>query len=71
MIAVVSGVSVLEMITRARTHLAIILVDNNDGTTYAELWRYFRNAAEEGLLNEKQLPNPPAHLYLCHYRPTM
>ena len=59
------------MITRARTHLAIVLVDNNDGTTYAELWGYFRNAAEEGLLNEKQLPNPPAHLYLCHYRPTM
>ena len=55
-IAVVSGVSVLEMITRARTHLAIVLVDNRDGTTYPELWRYFQNAAEEGLLNKVQLP---------------
>ena len=55
MIAVVSGVSVLEMITRARTHLAIVLVDNNDGTTYAELWRYFRNAAEEGLLTQRNV----------------
>ena len=55
MIAVVSGVSVLEMITRARTNLAIILVDNNDGTTYAELWRYFRNAAEEGLLTQRNV----------------
>ena len=55
MIAVVSGVSVLEMITRARTHLAIVLVDNNDGTTYAELWRYFRDAAEEGLLTQRNV----------------
>ena len=55
MIAVVSGVSVLEKMTRARTHLAIILVDNNDGTTYAELWRYFRNAAEEGLLTQRNV----------------
>ena len=55
MIAVVSGVSVLEMITRARTNLAIVLVDNNDGTTYAELWRYFRNAAEEGLLTQRNV----------------
>ena len=55
MIAVVSGVSVLEMITRARTHLAIVLVDNNDGTTYTELWRYFRDAAEEGLLTQRNV----------------
>ena len=55
MIAVVSGVSVLEMITRARTHLAIILVDNNDGTTYTEQWGYFRNAVEEGLLTQRNV----------------
>ena len=55
MIAVVSGVSVLEMITRARTHLAIVLVDNNDGTTYTELWGYFRKAAEEGLLTQRNV----------------
>ena len=57
--AVVSGISVLEMITRARTQLAIILVDNDDGSTYTQQRKYFRKAAEEGLLHEVKIP---AHL---------
>ena len=57
MVAVVSGFSILEMITRARTHLAIILVDNGDGRTYTEHKDYFWQAAEKGLLHEVQIPS--------------
>ena len=59
MVAVVSGISVLEMITRARTQLAIILVDNDDGRTYTQQREYFRKSAEKGLLHEVEIP---AHL---------
>ena len=57
MVAVVSGFSILEMITRARTHLAIILVDNGDGWTYTEHKDYFSQATEKGLLHEVQIPS--------------
>ena len=57
-VAVVSGISVLEMITRARTHLAIILVDNCDGRTYTQQKEYFQKAAEGGLLQEVEIPFP-------------
>ena len=55
--AVVSGFSVLEMITRARTNLVIILVDNGDGHTYKEHKDYFSRAAEKGLLREVEIPS--------------
>ena len=44
------------MITRARTQLAIILVDNEDGRTYTQQREYFRKAGEEGLLREVEIP---------------
>ena len=56
-VAVVSGFSSLEMITRARTNLVIILVDNGDGHTYTEHRDYFSKAAEKGLLCEVLIPS--------------
>ena len=51
-----SGFSVLEMITRARTNLFIILVDNGDGHTYTEHKDHFSKAAEKGFLREVEIP---------------
>ena len=45
------------MITRARTNLVIILVDNGDGHTYKEHKDYFSRAAEKGLLCEVEIPS--------------
>ena len=65
-----SGFSVLEMITRARTNLVVILVDNGDGHTYTEHKNYFSTAAEKGLLCEVEIPSTMAgqptqvHVYL-------
>ena len=57
-VVVSNGVNMMELITRARTHLSVILV----GTTrkymrsyYAETKKYFRQAAELGLVEIVQL----------------
>ena len=55
-VAVVSGFSILEMITRARTSLIVILIDNGDGYTYTDHKDYFSRAVKEDLLDEVKIP---------------
>ena len=45
-VAVTKGYNMMEMITRARTHLAVILVGGNDSETKT----YFEQAASENLV---------------------
>ena len=51
MVAVTDGGHIMELITRARTHLSVILVeeDNND---YANTKEYFQQAAGLGLVQK-------------------
>ena len=49
MVAVTSGFSIMEMITRARTHLAVILVDDDED--YTKIKKHFHMAAREGLVD--------------------
>ena len=48
-VAVTSGFSIMEMITRARTHLAVILVDDDED--YTKIKKHFQKAAREGLVD--------------------
>ena len=50
--AVTSGTRIMEVITRARTHLSVILVD---GDAFAETKEYFQQAADLGLVQKVQL----------------
>ena len=56
MVAVTDGIHIMEVITRPRTHLSVILVeeDNNDGL-YANTKEYFQQAAGLGLVQIVQL----------------
>ena len=49
MVAVATGRNIMELITRARTHLVVILVD--DGKVYFKTKSHFQQAANEGLVD--------------------
>ena len=53
MVAVTSGANVMEVITRARTHLSIILM--GEWLRYVETKGYFQQAADLGLVEMVQL----------------
>ena len=48
-VAVATGRNIMELITRARTHLVVILVD--DGKVYFKTKSHFQQAANEGLVD--------------------
>ena len=50
-VAVTNGIHIMEVITRARTHLSVILVeeDKDDGLA-AKTRDYFQQAADQGLI---------------------
>ena len=52
-VAVIDGSSLMEMITRAKTLLAVIIV--GDGPLYDDTKEYFQKATEQGLIEEVQL----------------
>lgn len=52
MVAVTKGSNIMELITRARTHLSVILVGKYQ---YAKTMRYFQQAADLGLVEMVQL----------------
>ena len=52
-VAVTVGGGIMELITRARTRLSVILVE--DWMYYAEIKKYFQQAAEQGLVEMVQL----------------
>ena len=52
-VAVTGGNSFMELITRARTHLSVILVD--DSSSYAATKEYFQQAADLGLIEMVQM----------------
>ena len=51
-VAVTDGMSIMELITRAKTHLSVILVE---GSRYAKLKESFQQAADLGLVEMAQL----------------
>ena len=51
-VAVTDGMSIMELITRAKTHLSVILVE---GSRYAKLKESFQQAADLGLVEMVQL----------------
>ena len=50
-VAVTVGDNIMELITRARTHLYVIMVDRRDRIYYAETKKYFQQAAKLGLID--------------------
>ena len=52
--AVTNGLNIMELITRAKTHLSVILWDNGYGN-YATIKEYFEQAADQGLVEMVQL----------------
>ena len=55
-VAVTSGGNLMEMITRAKTLLAVIIVGPvDDGPLYDDTKEYFQKATEQGLIEEVQL----------------
>ena len=54
-VAVTVGDNIMELITRARTHLYVIMVDRGDRIYYAETKKYFQQAAKLGLIDMVQL----------------
>ena len=63
MVVVTSGPYVMEMITRAKTHLFVILVEEHSGYSsdydygcrHANTEKYFQQAAKQGLVEIVQL----------------
>ena len=53
-VAVTSGSNMMELITRAKTHLAVIIVDGH-GRLYEKTKEYFQKAAERGLIEMVRL----------------
>jgi hypothetical protein len=51
-VAVSTGGNIMELLTRARTHLAVVLVDNGK-PQYMEYKKYFKQAADLGLIQMK------------------
>ena len=49
MVAVTRGLNILELVTRARTHLSIIMVDNGQ-SYYTETMKHLQQAADQGLV---------------------
>ena len=54
-VIVTDGSSIIDSISRAKTHLSIILVRGRLDAQYAKQKEYFQQAAEEGLLESVQL----------------
>ena len=52
-VAVTGGLSIMELITRAKIHLSVIFVDS--GPYYAETKKYFQQVADLGLVEMLQL----------------
>ena len=52
-VAVTNGFNIMELITRARTHLSVIIV--GEGFLFAKTKEYFRQAAGLGLVEQVQL----------------
>ena len=52
-VAVTYGGNIMEMITRAKTLLAVIIVDDDDD--YAKTQEYFQQAADQGLIEDLSL----------------
>ena len=56
-VVVTTGIDIMELITRARTHLYVIIVEraNNRSDDYAKTKKHFKHAAYLGLIEEVQL----------------
>ena len=57
--AVTDGLQIMELITRAKTHLSVIIVD---GFGYAKTMKYFQQAADLGLVDMVELSEEAAEI---------
>ena len=53
-VSVTNGYNIMEVITRARTHLSVILVEDRNRMYYAKTKEFFKQAAELGLTDMVQ-----------------
>ena len=58
-IVVTTGSFIMEAITRARTHLIVILVDGTYGNLHAKVKGYFQRAEDQGLVEIVQIAAKP------------
>ena len=54
-VAVTNGINTMEQISRARTHLSVILAGEDVEDVYEETKKYFEDAADQGLVEMVQL----------------
>ena len=54
-VAVTNGNDILEFITRAKTYLAVILLDTVDNSRYTNTKKRFQQAKDQGLVEFVQL----------------
>ena len=54
-VAVTNGLNTMEQISRARTHLSVILAGEDVEDVYEETKKYFEDAADQGLVEMVQL----------------